>query len=97
MKISELQKIRTEQNAKTIDKAIAYIQQLEAERDEEMTERMRLEEHLRLARLFLDNMKTEIRNEIIKGDHSDDDWREIGREIDALRKKLAYGKSEDAN
>jgi hypothetical protein len=62
-----------------------------------MIERMRLEEHLHIVKLFLDNMKTEIRNEIIKGDHSDDDWREIGRELDALRKRLAYKKAEEKN
>jgi hypothetical protein len=62
MKISELRKIRTQENAKTIDKAIAYIEELDAERDEEMTERMRLEEQVRCTRKSLETVMETLKN-----------------------------------
>jgi len=60
--INELLKISNKKNAKTLDEAIAYIRELEAERDEEMNERMRLEEQLRDTRESLETVMETLKN-----------------------------------
>jgi len=60
MKISELQKIRTEQNTKTIDKAIAFIKELQADLDHEQNERIRLEERMHRASRWIESVKQEL-------------------------------------
>jgi hypothetical protein len=87
--INKLLKIATKENAKTLDETIAYMKELEAELDEEMTERMRLEEHLHIARRFLSGISAEIRLQVVKADKTD--WLEMLQELEALQKKLAYG------
>jgi len=63
MKIgNKLLKISNKENAKTLDEAIAYMRELEAERDEEMTERMRLEEQLRATRESLETVMETLKN-----------------------------------
>lgn len=92
--INKLLKIANKENAKTIDEAIAIMRSLEAEIDEEMTERMRLEEHLHIARRFLSGISAEIRLQAVKADKPHDVWCDMLQELEALQKKLAYGKQE---
>ena len=60
--INKLLKISNKENAKTIDEAIAYMRELEAERDEEMNERIRLEEQVRCTRESLETVMETLKN-----------------------------------
>ena len=60
--INKLLKISNKENAKTLDEVIAYMRELEAERDEEMAERMRLEEQLRATRESLETVMETLKN-----------------------------------
>lgn len=86
--INKLLKIANKENAKTIDEAIAIMRSLEAEIDEEMTERIRLEEHLHIARRFLSGISAEIHLQLVKADKAN--WQDMLQELGDLQKKLAY-------
>ena len=60
--INKLLKISNKENAKTIDEAIAYMRELEAEIEEEMAERIRLEEQLRDTRESLETVMETLKN-----------------------------------
>jgi hypothetical protein len=60
--INKLLKISNKQNAKTLDEAIAYMRKLESERDEEMTERIRLEGRLRCTSESLETVMETLKN-----------------------------------
>jgi len=60
--INKLLKILNKENAKTLDEAIAFMRQLEDERDEEMTERIRLEGQLQATRKSLETVMETLKN-----------------------------------